>query len=157
MVKKLLLSIALFSTVCSLVNSIYLHTKSHKNEYCMQKTIDGDDNSRVSYLITGDSDEEKVDARLFDPNNNQIFERTGESGGEYQHKSTEGGIYKLCFYVPNPGNNYISFEYFTDYEKGHTLDMAKDRNNLNFSTLIQFHIFKSQLNKTQKAFSYFVE
>ncbi len=125
--KKLLLSLALYAIICSLANSIYLHTKSYKNEYCLQKTIDADDFIRVSYLITGDSDEEKADAQLFDPNNNPIFERKGESGGEFQHKSTDQGIYRLCFFIPNPGNNYISFEFFTDYEKGHTLDMAKDR------------------------------
>lgn len=128
MVKRLLFSIALLSIICSLANSIYLHTNPNKNEYCIQKTIDADDNVRVSYLITGDSDEEKADARLYDPNNNPIFERKNESGGDYQHKTTEQGNYRLCIYVPNPGNNYISFEYFTDFEKGHTLDMAKDRN-----------------------------
>jgi hypothetical protein len=127
MVKKLLLCITQFSILFSLANSIYLHTKSYKNEYCLQKTIDADDNIRLSYLITGDSDEEKVDARLFDPNNNPIFERKSESGGEYKHKASESGVYRLCFFVPKPGDNYISFEYFTDYEKGHTLDMAKDR------------------------------
>lgn len=123
---KLLLCMALFTIICSLTNSIYLHTKSYKNEYCLQKTIDSDDNIRLSYLITGDSDEEKIDARLFDPNNNAIFERRNESGGELQHKASESGVYRLCFFVPRPGDNYISFEFYTDYEKGHTLDMAKD-------------------------------
>ncbi len=128
MVKKLFLSLALYTIICSTANSLYLQTKSYKNEYCVQKNCDYDDNIRLSYLITGDSDEEKIDAKLYDPNNNQIFEKKGESGSEFQHKVTQSGNFKLCFYVPNPGNNYISFEYFTDYEKGHTLDMAKDSN-----------------------------
>jgi len=129
MVKIILLSLTILSILCTM-SSIYLHTKSYKNEYCSQKQIDSDDNIRVSYLITGDSEEEKVDARLFDPNNNIVFDRKNENGGEFQKKAIESGLYKLCFYVPKPGENYISFEYFTDFEKGHTLDMAKDRNSL---------------------------
>lgn len=126
--KNLVLLITLFSLLCS-VFSIYLHTKSYKNDYCVLKQVDSDDNIRISYLINGDNDEEKSDVRLYNPNNIVVYERRNESGGEHQYKVSESGLYKLCFYIPKPGDNYISFEFFTDYEKGHTLDMAKDRKN----------------------------
>lgn len=126
MVQKILFCLLATSLISS-VFSIYLQTKSYKNLYCSTKQIENEDTIKLSYLITGDSDDEKVDVYLYDSDNNILFQKVGESGGEFHHKITKAGTYKLCFNVPKPGENYISFEYFTEYEKGHTLDMAKDR------------------------------
>jgi hypothetical protein len=92
----------------------------------MQKNINSEDILRISYLIAGDIDEEKVDAKLYDPNNDIIFERKNENGGEYTQKTIQSGEYKFCIYVPKPGNSYISFEYYTEDENGGIIDMAKD-------------------------------
>ena len=127
MVKKTL--ILIFTILCCFnmnIKSIYLHTKSYKNEYCMSKDIEIDDSIHISYLITGDSDEEKIDAKFGSPENNTIKERLNESGGEFKIIARETGKHTLCFFVPKPGENFISFEFYTTQEKGHTLDMAKD-------------------------------
>lgn len=126
MSQKILFFLSITSIIC-VVSSIYLQTKSYKNEYCMSKVIDSDDTIKISYLITGDSDEEKIDATLSDPNNQVVFSKKGESGADATHKAQTQGTYHLCFFVPQPGENYISFEFFTEGEKGHIVDMAKDR------------------------------
>lgn len=123
MVKKILLIIL---AVISGINTIYLHTKSYKMEYCMTKDIDENDYINISYLITGDSDEEKIDAKLTSPKGQLMDEKLNESGGEIKMIARESGIHKLCFFVPKPGESFISLEFFTSQEKGHTLDMAKD-------------------------------
>ena len=123
MVKKFLI---LILTILSTTNSIYLHTKAYKNEYCMTKDIELEDNINISYLITGDSDEEKIDAKLLDPEGTLIQERNAENAGEFKQIARKSGTHKVCFFVPKPGENFISFEFFTTEEKGHTLDMAKD-------------------------------
>ena len=108
-INQILLSIF---AILSNINSIYLHTKKNKNEYCMSKFIDVDDSITISYLITGDSDEEKIDAKFTDPKGSLIEEKMNESGGEMKHTAREQGTHKLCFLVPKPGENFISFEFF---------------------------------------------
>lgn len=137
MLKKLIIFLTIFALISN-IYSIYLHTKAYKNEYCMSKDIDENDTITISYLITGDSDEEKIDAKLHDPQGALIAERLNESGGEIKHIVKEHGVHKLCFYVPKPGENFISFEFFTAYEKGHTLDMAKDGKLYNFLKFLFF-------------------
>jgi hypothetical protein len=103
----------------------------------MTKEIELEDSIHISYLITGDSDEEKIDAKFTSPEGNLIQEKLNESGGEIKITARESGKHKLCFFVPKPGQSYISFEFYTIQEKGHTLDMAKDRkifyNNYNYN------------------------
>ena len=134
-INQILLSIF---AILSNINSIYLHTKKNKNEYCMSKFIDVDDSITISYLITGDSDEEKIDSKFVGPEGSLIGEKTNESGGLMKFVAKQKGEHKLCFFVPKPGENFISFEFFTANEKGHTLDMAKDGNQLRIIILFEF-------------------
>ena len=92
----------------------------------MTKDVEENDNINVSYLITGENDEEKIDAKLESPKGSIIVERVSEKGGDFKQVARETGTHKLCFFVPKPGENFISFEFFTLEEKGHALDMAKD-------------------------------
>ena len=127
MAKILIITLTLFALISNIC-SIYLHTKTYKNEYCMKKEINDDDTITISYLITGDSDEEKIDAKLTGPRGDLLEEKLNQSGGEIKLVTKEHGDFTLCFFVPKPGENFISFEFFTAMEKGHTLDMAKDGN-----------------------------
>lgn len=125
MVCKNLLLFSMFALI-KYISSIYIHTKSYKHEYCMTKDITESDTVHVSYIITGDNDEEKIDAKFTNPEGGIVQEITNQSGGDIKHVVTHSGIYKICFHVPKPGENFISLEFYTIMEKGHTLDMAKD-------------------------------
>ena len=92
----------------------------------MTKHIEMDDYINISFLITGDNGEEKMDAKIENPKGSIIEEKIKVSGGDFKIIARGPGNYELCFYVSKPGENFISFEYFTTQEKGHTLDMAKD-------------------------------
>ena len=92
----------------------------------MSKDVYLDDNVHISYLITGDNGEEKFNVKFMNPVGEIIDEKLNENQGELKYTVKESGAHKLCFYVPTPGENYISFEYYTLEEKGHTLDMVKD-------------------------------
>lgn len=127
MLKKLLILLIIICFVNKSIYSIYLHTKSYKNNYCMTKKLDNEDEIHISYLITGDSDEEKVDAKLTSPTGQLIQEKLNENAGEFKLTIRESGNHELCFNVPKPGSSYVSFEFYSHSEKGHTLDMAKDR------------------------------
>jgi hypothetical protein len=127
MVKKaLILIISIITCINININSIYLHTKPNKNDYCMGKDVNNEDNIHISYLITGDSGEEKINVKLMGPNDEIIESKLNENSGEIKYIAKELGRYILCFNVPTPGETYISFEYYTTQEKGHTLDMVKD-------------------------------
>jgi hypothetical protein len=106
--------------------SILVETNGRKQKYCYSKYIDTGDMIHISYIISGEN-EEKVNCVL-SLNDKAIFHQEALESGEYKEESKESGEYTLCFLPLNTNNYYISFEFFTHFEKGHTLDMAKDEN-----------------------------
>lgn len=110
-----------------LISSILIET-GKKDRYCFYKNVDQGDTVHLSYIISGEN-EEKVNAILIDENQNRIlYEQHNSDSGDFKQTNFNGGKVKLCFLPLNANNYYISFEFFTLLEKGHTLDMAKDQN-----------------------------
>lgn len=125
--KKFLIPIAiiLFFQMISLSNSILIETTG-KPQYCFHKNIDAGDTLYLSYVISGEN-EEKVNCAITH-NGNVFYHQENSEGADFKQEIRSSGIYTLCFHPTNDGSYYISFEFFTNFEKGHTLDMAKDEN-----------------------------
>ncbi len=124
--KMLLFALTISITQLLLVSPLLVET-GKKESYCFYKHVDQEDELHVSYIISGEN-EEKVNAVLFDPNQQALFQTHDSESHEYKEKVKETGEYRLCFIPQAPNSYYISFEFFSLFEKGHTLDMAKDEN-----------------------------
>jgi hypothetical protein len=109
-----------------LVNSVLIETGKRSN-YCIHKEFHEGDTMHASYVISGEN-EEKVSAILQDPNGGKLFEKHESDGADNKYDVKLSGNYKLCFYTQGSSSYYISFEFYSVFEKGHTLDMAKDAN-----------------------------
>jgi hypothetical protein len=108
-------------------NSLLIETDGVKQKYCFSKQITATDTIEISYIVSGET-EEKIDMLFYDDQERLLFSRFGMSEGEYKDEAKMSGMFELCFKPTNNNVYYISFEFFTHYEKGHTLDMAKDEN-----------------------------
>jgi hypothetical protein len=120
----LVLTIALSQIL--LINSVLIET-GKRSTYCFHKEFHSGDSMHVSYVVSGEN-EEKVSAILMDPNGAKLFEKHESDGADNKYEIQQSGNYKLCFYPQGTASYYISFEFFSVFEKGHTLDMAKDSN-----------------------------
>jgi len=110
----------------SLCYTILVETNKNKEKYCYSKQIDKSDTINLSYIISGEN-EEKVNAVL-SYDDHIIYHHENSVEGEFKGEAEHTGFYQLCFLPLNSNNYYISFEFFTNFEKGHTLNMAKDEN-----------------------------
>lgn len=123
--KFLLLALCLYINV-NLISSLLVET-GKKERYCFYKMVDELDKVHVSFVISGDN-EEKVNALLTDEQNNIIYEQHNASEGDFKGEIKSSGTHRLCFIPQQTNNYYVSFEFFTEFEKGHTMNMAKDEN-----------------------------
>lgn len=124
--RKQLLLIALFIALFTYASSILIEiNRSKKLKYCFSKYVEISDLIEVSHLVSGEK-EDLVDVYLYH-NNQVIVHKQGHAQSEFKHNVTSGGDYQLCFIPYRDNVYYLSFEFFTHNEKGHTLNMAKDR------------------------------
>ncbi len=121
------LSFVILVITIQLFSSILVET-GKKDKYCFYKEIENIDTIHLSYVISGDNDEKVNVVLVHEGDNKVIYEQHNSDAGEYKHENAVGGKHKLCFLPLHAGSYYISFEFFTHYEKGHTVDMAKDQN-----------------------------
>ncbi len=116
----------LMLTFKSILNILIGVDGTHKL-HCLSKHIDVSDMIHLNYLVTGEEDADTTSVKLFNPNNIVIFEHNNKHDGELIQEVKDTGYHRLCFYPQSDKPHFISFEYFTQYERGHTLNMAKDR------------------------------
>jgi hypothetical protein len=109
--------------------SILIGVEENTKDLCFSKFIEYSDIIHLDFYVTGDDKNEKVDAVIHDPHGKIIYTTNAVNQGQYKDEAKASGKYKLCF-IPNFRSepHYISFEYYTVYERGHTLNMAKHRN-----------------------------
>jgi hypothetical protein len=119
---KLLVLLCISKTIFNILIGIDGKFKKH----CISKWIDVSDVIHINYIVTGEESSEKTTVKIFNPNNKLIFERNNEADGKFMQETKESGNHKMCFYPQSTQPHFISFEYYTQYERGHTLDMAKD-------------------------------
>jgi hypothetical protein len=108
--------------------SIIIETNGKKDVYCFTKFVEEGDRLNLSYVVTGDENSEKLDAFVKDEDENTIYNSIQESEGNYSIDVMKAGKHKVCFSALEGKEYFISFEYYTHNEKGHTLDLAKDTN-----------------------------
>jgi hypothetical protein len=111
-----------------LSKEILISIKEDTKNRCFSKFIEFSDIIHLAFYVTGDDQSEIVDVRLHDPHGKLIYQVDSINQGQYKEEAKSAGKYKLCF-LPKFRSlpHYISFEYYSAYERGHTLNMAKDR------------------------------
>ena len=123
--KKISFLLIILSLNIYFISTVVIQTSGKKDKYCVSKVINEEDRINLSYVISGEN-EEKVHVFLYDEDNKVIYEKYDSDSGDYKEHVKKAGLHKLCFAVVNNNQYYISFEFFTDFDKGHTLDMAKE-------------------------------
>jgi hypothetical protein len=108
--------------------SIIVETNGKKDMYCFNKFVEERDILNLSYVVTGDENSEKINAFVKDEDEITIYNNIQESEGSFSLEVRKGGKHKVCFSAVDGKEYYISFEFYTNNEKGHTLDLAKDTN-----------------------------
>ncbi len=96
-------------------------------KHCFTKFIRKGDTIFITFIVTGDSVSEQTTAKLFDPTNDLIFSEINSEEADHEYDvENKQGIYKLCFYPEPNKEHYLSLEFYTKYENGHFINMAKD-------------------------------
>ena len=124
--RSLFIGIIVSMSQLVLISSLLIET-GKKQSYCFYKRVDSSDELHASFVVSGEN-EEKVNAILYKPNGGVLFESHNSDGHDQKFQIEEVGDYKFCFFPHGTNSYYISFEFFTLYEKGHTLNLAKDEN-----------------------------
>jgi hypothetical protein len=93
---------------------------------CISKDIGEGDTLHLSFVVTGDDNNERTKVILQDPSSKVIFQKENVEDGEYKREVQKPGQYKLCFFPTSGKSHFISFEFYSIYERGHTLNLAKD-------------------------------
>ena len=109
--------------------SITIETNGRKDTYCFSKFVEQGDKLNLSYVVTGDDKTEKANAFIKDEDENTLFSLNDESEGNYfENEVRKAGRHKVCFFGLEGKELYITMEFYTNNEKGHTLDLATDTN-----------------------------
>jgi hypothetical protein len=103
-----------------------LLSMNEKRQRCISKEIDAGDTLHLSFVVTGDDKSERTRVLLFEPDTHTIYQKENIEEGQFQTSTKKPGQYKLCFFSLSGKPHFISFEFYTTYERGHTLNLAKD-------------------------------
>jgi hypothetical protein len=114
-------------SIIKLSKQILIGINEDTKNLCFSKFIEYSDIIHLAFYVTGDDQNEKIDVQLHDPHGKQLYKMLNANQGQYKDEAKSAGKYKLCF-IPKfrSSPHYISFEYYSAYERGHTLNMAKD-------------------------------
>jgi hypothetical protein len=105
--------------------SILLSMDGHK-KHCLSKPINEDDSLHFSFVVTGDDHNERTRVLLTDPDSQTIYQKENTEEGEYKAEIKKPGVYKVCFFPSSGKAHFISFEFYSLFERGHILNLAKD-------------------------------
>jgi len=109
--------------------SITIETSGKKDSYCFSKLVEQGDKLNLSYIVTGDDKSEKCNALIKDEDENILFSLNDQPQGNYFEKEVnKAGKHTACFFGLEGKLLYISMEFYSNNEKGHTLDLATDTN-----------------------------
>jgi hypothetical protein len=123
MLKKLILALVIF-TYCS---SILIGMDGVKKR-CLSKFVNTYNTLHLSFIVTGDEATQKTSVYLYDPDQNIVFKKENEEEGEFDYQPTKDGDHKLCIHPAHDKPHFISFEFYSKFEAGHILNLAKDEN-----------------------------
>jgi hypothetical protein len=101
---------------------------SNNKKRCISKFIEQTDTMYLSFMATGDEQSELTSVYLYDPDKTIIYKMEEAEEGEYKAETTKQGQYMLCIHPASEKPHFVSFEFYTKYERGHTLNLAKDEN-----------------------------
>ena len=110
----------------SIIKGISIQLGTAK-ERCFFKEYEDHDEITVSYVISGEN-QENIVVYVYDPAEVMIFNDRGKDEGQFNRTITNSGTYKLCFSVTEPGDQFINFNIHGKFESGHLISVAKDGN-----------------------------
>lgn len=110
-----------------MIKSILIRTDPRKAKYCYSKYIHLGNTINFSFVISAD-DDETVNVSLTDNNHASLLELKESNAHDFRTQAGASGNYHLCFFPRSQKEYYLSFEFFSNEEKGHTLDLAEDTN-----------------------------
>jgi hypothetical protein len=119
-----LLILILLSHILSILVSMDKSTKKR----CFSKYISIGDTLHLSFMVTGDEETQKTTVYLYDPDGVTIYEKLQAEDGEMNYEPSKDGNYKMCIFPGSDKGHFVSFEFYSKYEAGHTLNLAKDGN-----------------------------
>jgi hypothetical protein len=123
---KILLGLAFIQ----FIRCILIGVNGDRKQYCFSKYVSKTDTLSLKYVVTGDTMSEQTTVKIWNPKKEEIFSKSKSDDGELDHEAKEDGYYKLCFMPDQDKHTYISFEYYTNSESGHIINMAKDGINI---------------------------
>ena len=107
------------------ISSLKLHINGRQNEYCLTKTIHGEDRIKIFFLVS--SEKERVNVNLKNGQGKILYKEANIHTGEYQSDILSSGDYTLCF-RPHSSNAYeIIFDFHFLGESTVTKNLANDK------------------------------
>lgn len=114
----ILILISIFNQITNI--SIYMEGD---RDFCFYKYFENENSLNLSYLISGE-DQTNTRVSIVDPNNEEIYSNTKEEG-TFNHKTTQVGDYRLCFFPDTRADNSVSFEFAGESDLAHLFKVAK--------------------------------
>jgi hypothetical protein len=105
--------------------SLIIETNGKKDQYCVRKRFDDDDQLNLHFFVTGELVGD-VSVTIYDPNGLIFYTKEKVSNDNTTKETKLPGQYKLCFQSLISLEIYISFEFYSLHEQGHVLNLAKD-------------------------------
>ena len=126
------------------ISSLKLHINGRQNEYCLTKTIHGEDRIKIFFLAS--SEKERVNINLKNGQGKILYQEANIHTGEYQSDLLSSGDYTLCFRPHSSNEYYLIFDFHFLGESTVTKDLANDK---------EFKNIKNDVFDLEKLFSDF--
>ena len=86
------------------ISSLKLHINGRQNDYCLTKTIHGEDRIKIFFSVS--SEKEQIYVSLKNGQGKILYQESNIHTGEYQSDILSSGDYTLCF-RPRSSNEYF--------------------------------------------------
>ena len=114
----------------NMYNFLTMSLRMHKNtgEFCMHKYIYKADTAYINIAITGENYETINLVFKIDNSSSELVNLTNIANKELHVNIEEKGEYVLCFYPIFNSEITLTYDFYTDFERGHLMNLAKDGN-----------------------------
>jgi hypothetical protein len=144
---KILIICALLLSHFEFSNCLVYKISKQKPQYCFQKYFGFSEKIHLSFTVTGESLDDKIDVLVYNPKNQAQFGERNTSKGVYMEMVKETGVHKVCFI--SLGGRLLNIQFhFNSISENTEKELAPDsKYNINLYRKCEGIVTKNRTNK----------